>query len=87
MYNKQNDIMSSILSKFKRTNTDEKEGLIKQSIESVFRPKPRMRYIDTLLQFPSKSYITPPNSGVSPVPIPQPDLLYVVEGYVEDGYI
>jgi hypothetical protein len=79
--------MSNILSLFKRTNVDEKEGLIKQSVESLFRPKPRKRYIDTLLNFPSQRYSAPPPSGITPIPQPLPDILYVAEGYVEEGYV
>lgn len=68
---------------------------IKTNVEgSLFSPKQRVKYLDTVairgfslplkslaLTFPSSA-----NSGGAFLIIP-PDLLYIAEGYVENGYV
>jgi hypothetical protein len=71
-----------------RVSVDDEEGIVKQAVYSAFSPKSPIKYIYTMLPFPTR--ITPSifspvaNSGANP---PLPDLLYVAAGYVEDGYV
>ena len=71
-----------------RVSVDNGEGLIKQATYSAFSPKSRVKYLNTMLPFPTR--ITPSifspiaNSGANP---PLPDLLYVAKGYIVDGYV
>jgi len=71
-----------------RVSVDDEDGLIKQATFSAFSPKSRVKYLNTMLPFPTR--ITPSifspiaNSGANP---PLPNLLYVAEGYIVDGYV
>jgi hypothetical protein len=71
-----------------RVSVDNEEGLAKQATFSAFSPKSRVKYLNTMLPFPARipSSIFSPvaNSGIKP---PVQDLLYVAEGYVENGYV
>jgi hypothetical protein len=71
-----------------RVNAENKDGLVKQSTYSTFSPKSRVKYLNTMLPFPtgvsSLNFSPVSNPGVSP---PVQDLLYVAEGYVENGYV
>lgn len=65
------------------------DGVVKQSVLSTFSVKNPRKYLDTVTPFSSATlspvFSTPPNLGGA-IPIPQ-DLLYVAEGYVENGYV
>jgi len=71
-----------------KISVNNEDGLVKQATYSAFSPKSQVKYLNTMLPFPTK--ITPSifspvaNSGVKP---PVQDLLYVAEGYVADGYV
>jgi hypothetical protein len=71
-----------------RVSVEDENGLITQATYSVFSPKSQVKYLNTMLPFPARipsSIFTPvANSGVQP---PVQDLLYVAEGYVENGYV
>jgi hypothetical protein len=71
-----------------RVSVDNEGGLVKQATFSAFSPKSRVKYLNTLLPFstiiPSSNPPSVINSGIKP---PIPDLLYVAEGYVENGYV
>ncbi len=71
-----------------RISVDDEDGLVKQATYSAFSPKSRVKYLNTMLPFPTRipSSIFSPvaNSGANP---PLPDLLYMAAGYVEDGYV
>jgi hypothetical protein len=71
-----------------RVSVDDKDGLIKQANFSAFSPKSPVKYLNTMLPFPTR---IPPlifspvvNSGANP---PVQDLLYMAPGYVADGYV
>jgi hypothetical protein len=71
-----------------KVSVNGKEGIVKQAVYSAFSPKSPIKYIYTMLPFPTgipASMFSPiANSGANP---PVQDLLYVAEGYVADGYV
>ena len=71
-----------------KVSTENEDGLIKQATFSAFSPKSRVKYLNTMLPFPtrvpSSNFSPVANSGVKP---PVEDLLYVAEGYVAEGYV
>jgi hypothetical protein len=81
------------MGKFTKTIIDEEEGIVKQSTDSLFSPKPYVKYLDTFstrgYSLPAKTaasmFSTPASSG-GVIP-PPPDPLYVAVGYVAEGYV
>jgi hypothetical protein len=71
-----------------KVSVNDEKGLIKQATYSAFSPKSRIKYLNTILPFPARvpSSMFSPNANSGVVP-PVPDLLYVAEGYVENGYV
>ena len=71
-----------------KVSTENEDGLIKQALFSAFSPKSQVKYLNTMLPFPartpSSNFSPVVNSGAKP---PVQDLLYVAEGYVENGYV
>jgi hypothetical protein len=71
-----------------KVSIEDEDGLIKQATYSAFSPKSPVKYLNAISPFPSRvpsSNFSPvANSGVQP---PVQDLLYVAEGYVENGYV
>lgn len=81
------------MGKFTKTNVGEEDGIVKQAVNSLLSLKPYKKYLDTVAtrgySLPLRSlasiFSTPVSSGgVLPTP---PDLLYVAEGYVAEGYV
>jgi hypothetical protein len=71
-----------------RVSVEDEDGLVKQATYSAFSPKSPIKYLNAISPFPSRT----PSSNFSPVSNPgiKPpvqDLLYVAEGYVENGYV
>jgi hypothetical protein len=71
-----------------KVSIEDEDGLIKQATYSAFSPKSPVKYLNVISPFPSKV----PFSNFSPVAnagakLPVQDLLYVAEGYVENGYV
>lgn len=81
------------MGKFTKTIINEEEGIVKQSTDSLFSPKPYVKYLDTFstrgYSLPARTaasmFSTPINEGGA-TPLPQ-DPLYVAAGYVENGYV
>ena len=71
-----------------RISVDDEEGIVKQAVYSAFSPKSPIKYLHTMLPFPARTSVSTfspvANSGARP---PVQDLLYVAEGYVENGYV
>jgi hypothetical protein len=71
-----------------RVSINDEDGLIKQATFSAFSPKSPVKYLNTMLPFPTRipSSIFSPvaNSGANP---PVQDLLYMTPGYVAEGYV
>ena len=71
-------------------NIDSKaNGVIKQSVLSAFSVKNPKKYLNTVTPFFSITFSpifapSPTLGGATPLP---PDLLYVAEGYVAEGYV
>ena len=73
----------------KKTDISKADGVIKQSALSAFSVKNPRKYLNTVTPF--FSITSPPIFAPSPTlggatPLP-PDLLYVAEGYVAEGYV
>jgi hypothetical protein len=73
----------------KKTDISKADGVIKQSALSAFSVKNPRKYLNTVTPF--FSITSPPIFAPSPTlggatPLP-PDLLYVAEGYVVEGYV
>jgi len=63
-----------------------KDNIVKQTLESTFRPQPRTKYLDTIFRFPSSISSPVNSSGAYPLPSP-PIQPYVAVGYVAEGYV
>jgi hypothetical protein len=71
-----------------KVSIEDEDGLVKQAIYSAFSPKSPVKYLNTISPFPVRtppSIFSPVSNSTPQVPIP--DLLYVAEGYVENGYV
>jgi hypothetical protein len=81
------------MSRFIKKDINEEEGIIKQAYHSLFKLKRPVKYLNTVSiggsSLPSRLFT--PLLSSSPILggaiVPPQDLLYVVEGYVEEGYV
>jgi hypothetical protein len=71
-----------------RVSVDDEDGLVKQATYSAFSPKSPIKYLNAISPFPARvpslNFSPVASAGAKP---PVQDLLYVAEGYVENGYV